>query len=33
MDVGSEELLGDMSYARNFEPSSKIEVNKKKQVC
>jgi hypothetical protein len=30
MDARNEELLGDMSYAKNFEPSSKTKVNKKK---
>jgi hypothetical protein len=29
MDVGSEELLRDMSNAINFELSSKIEINQK----
>jgi hypothetical protein len=29
MDVGSEELFGDKSDAKNFEPSSKTKLGQK----
>ncbi len=29
MDVGNEKLFGDMSNAKNFEPSLEIEVGQK----
>jgi hypothetical protein len=29
MDMGSEELFSDKSYAKNFKPNSKIKIDQK----